>query len=279
MKRVVHLVVVTMLVAGMAWLTGRTEEPSAATPGAVPSSLDKLYPPHAPGPVYLMEMHKLSAPFSGMMSDFLEGDQANAVANFEAFRAQYLKLSAMVPEWQQAYPIAPVDELGTVLRSGDQGGVMQAAEAVGRVCHTCHATAMVPAQQRYHWGEFGAITVTDPVAGRDVSFVQFMHLIESDLSGIGNELAQGQKENAAAHAQGLAARYATLKETCGACHDSERAYYVDDRVVQVIADLQPALAADPVQPEQVGRLLQTIGQGSCFKCHLVHLPAAYSAHR
>ncbi len=282
MRRILFLVLLPVAVAVVVTMPGWTgvpESSEAAQPAVVPVSLEGFYPPKAPGPLYLMEMHKLSAPFSGMMSDLFEGDQANALANFEAFKAQYLKVAAMVPEWEQAYPIGPVDELGRAIKTGEQAGVMQAAEAIGKACHNCHASAMVPVQQRFHWGDFGVIAVTDPMTGHDASFVQLMHLIESDLSGIGNDLQQGQIENARGHAQGLAARYATLKETCTACHESERAYFVDDRVMQTIADLKPALEADPVQPETVGRLLQIIGQESCFKCHLVHLPAAYSAHR
>lgn len=282
MKRVTYLILLVTLAAAAVSLSGRTEVPAEASSVqtmAVPVSLESYYPPQAPGPVYLMEMHKLSTPFSGMMSDFFEGDQANALANYEAFRAQYLKIAGMVPEWQQAYPIGPVDELGTAIKAGEQAGVMQAAEAVGKACHNCHVSTMVPVQQRFHWGDFGAIAVTDPIGKHDASFVQLMHLIESDLSGIGNDLQQGQIENAKAHVQGLAQRFGTLQETCAACHDSERAYFVDNRVMQAIADLQPALEANPVQPEIVGRLLQTIGQESCFGCHLVHLPAAYASHR
>ncbi|HOD65444.1 MAG TPA: hypothetical protein PKW75_08445 [candidate division Zixibacteria bacterium] len=263
---------VALAVAGMAAIAG-TE---AAPPGAalLPPSLNKLYPPEAPAPVYLIEMHALAAPLSGMMSDLMEGDHANAMANFEAFRAQYAKVAELVPEWRHEFPTGPVETLATALRSGDQGAVMRAGDAVGRACHGCHLQTMVPAQHRFHWGDFGAISVTDPVIGQDMPFAQFMHMLDGDLAGIGNDLKQGQPENARRHAEGLAARYATLEEVCGVCHDTDRKYYVDEKVMQMIADLPAAL--ENGKPENLGALLQGIGQESCQKCHLVHIPAAYA---
>jgi len=72
------------------------------------------------------------------------------------------------------YPAKPVDELGAAMESGDQGRIMSAMDGVGSVCHNCHLQYMAPAHHRYHWNEFSAISVTDPLTGQDVGFPEII---------------------------------------------------------------------------------------------------------
>jgi len=47
-------------------------------------------------------------------------------------------------------------------------------------------------------------------------------------------------------------------------------------VTGLIDKLNTALSGEAVEPQLVGGLLQQIGQESCSKCHLVHVPSVYS---
>jgi hypothetical protein len=65
-----------------------------------------------------------------------------------------------------------------------------------------------------------------------------------------------------------------VTETCIACHDTERKYFIDENVMQMIDQLQAAMNQPQIDNEAVSELRQSIEDESCFKCHLVHRPAA-----
>lgn len=255
---------------------GGMEAAGATSP--LPQSLDKLYPPGAEGPVWLLTMFGLGTTFSGVVSDFMEGDFANAERGYADLQLQYGKLSQMVPEWAGELPREPIEALGTALRSRDPAKFMPAVDHASMVCHGCHVENMARVQQKYHWGDFGVIGLTDPVSKQDVPFRVFMQMLDSDFSGVQVDLAQGQLDQARQHVAGLAKRYAILKDACGACHDSERSYYVDSSVTGMIDTLGKALEGDAVDPGSVRQLMQGIGMESCHKCHLVHAPSAMARY-
>lgn len=278
MNRIVRLrtsVVILAVVVSSSVCYAQSE--SRLTVGAaLPAILDSLYPPAAPMPVYLIKMHEMSTPLSGIGSDAMEGDLDNARSQFEVFRQKYSEVATLVPEWAGLFPLGPVDELGAALQAGTPEKLMPALSAIGAVCNDCHYRFMPATQQRYHWDDFGRITIPDPLSGQDFPFAQFMLVIESDMSGIGIDAKQGQLEPARAHARGLRARMSALREACATCHDTERHYFVDSTVFSAIDAVNSALSETPPRMDAVGGSLKQIGEESCFKCHLVHIPAAYS---
>lgn len=278
------LVVLTLGCAGnQSEEIARLEKENAALRALVgppPSSLDNLFPPKANGPVLLFKMIGLATPLTAIVVDLSEKDLEQAKAHFARFRTQYAEVSKLVPEWESAFPLEPVAELGTALDSGDQDKVMAALGRVGRVCHNCHVANMAKVQQKYHWGDFDSITVSDPMTQDAVSFEQLMHFLETSLVGIGVDLEQGQRENALKHFEALNERFQSLKKSCTTCHGpAERKYFVDKSVQVLVSKLGAALKSTPPNAKLVRELSQGIGMESCFKCHLVHVPAALARAR
>jgi cytochrome c556 len=270
-----------MMAAMAVYLPSRQEERPAKDrpamrPGeSLPAALDDLYPPKAKGPVYLIKMIGLGESFAGSLSDLFEKDLPNALAGFEKFKAQYGELSGLVPEWESLYPPAPIEELGSALKSGDQGRVMAAVEKVEGVCSGCHVENMARVQFRFGWPDFWEIQAKDPLTGEEVSLHQLMLFLDVNFSGIGADLEQGQAENAQKQFQGFKARFGAMAGTCQKCHgEDERKYYVDSGVRAMVEELGKA-AAEP-SPEKARHLVQGIGMESCHKCHLVHVPAAFA---
>lgn len=242
----------------------------------LPESLDDFYPPENPAPAYLLAMLELDRSFSGMVADALEGDLPNARANFDAFKELYVKTAEMIPEWKTAYAMEPVEALGQAIASGDPGHIMPAVDAVGHTCHSCHLQSMVPVQQKYHWERFSDLTLIDPLSGRDVSFAQLMQMLETNFTGIGNNLQQGQPENARMQFEGFQQRFQAMSEACMMCHDTERKYFVSEDIADLITSLKDVLGQEAADMPKFGGLMKAIANESCEKCHLVHLPAAYS---
>jgi hypothetical protein len=274
---VAFLVMTALSVAALSLSKERPTPPeSAAAPAgeSLPAALEALYPPKAQGPVFLVKMIGLAESYGGMLSDLFENDLPNVLAGFEKFKAQYSDMAALIPEWTVLYPLAPVDELGTALKSGDQTQVMAAVEKVGAVCTACHVENMARVQFRYGWPDFSAIKAKDPLTGEEGSFSKLMLLLDINFSGISADLEQGHAEDARKQFQGFRARFEETAGICDECHgQDERKYYVDGRVRSMVEELGNAASAGSV--DRARQLVQGIGMESCHKCHLVHTPAAF----
>jgi hypothetical protein len=283
MKGVIMLRVIAVILAAVlffslvaATIEGTDErQPVVNNEQSIPQALDGFYPPQAPAPIYLIEMLKLARYFSGTLTDFIEEDWENSQSNFETFLEQYQKVAKMVPEWEGYYSDDKVHELGKALKARDHQQFMPAFEQVGAQCKNCHLQTIVQVYNQYHWGDYTAITVTDPSNGQDVSFLRLMQLMETDLNSIGIDLEQNQTQEALSHIQSLGIRYRALEETCMSCHDSERRYYVDDDITDMISEMESALTQPSGDPAVVQSLADRVGMESCYKCHLVHIPSAY----
>lgn len=249
--------------------------------GPPPSVLDAMYPPQTEIPVYQMQMMEMAVPMSGILVNLLENDMENVMPNFEFFKAKYTELSKVVPEWEDQFPMGQVEELGEALSSVDQGQVMASFEKVGQVCHDCHVANMVKVQQKYYWLDFNGVEITDPLTNEYINFPKLMQNFDLSFVGMMVDLQEGQLENALKHFEGFNARFQTLKDTCGDCHGTiERKYYVDDEIQGMIDNLGQAIKNPAsLNQEQMQELMMGIGMESCTKCHLVHIPAAYTKYR
>lgn len=156
--------ILTILIIGLEDTSSQSQKMQGAKPIASPppSSLDALYPPKAEQPIYLFRMLGLDTYFSGIVADLFENDPQHAKANFKTFKAQYVEVSKLVPEWEKNFPMGPVEELGVALEAGNRKKVMAAHDKVGKVCHDCHKVTMAQVEQKYRWGDFNAIRVRDP---------------------------------------------------------------------------------------------------------------------
>ena len=256
--------------------TGFAQSASDSPPKPMPHSLDAFYPPTAQAPIHLFEMLKLETFFAGILVNLGEDDAKGISKSYEGFKSQYQAVREMVPEWEGFYPTAPVEELGAVLKKGERGEVMAAYEKVGGICHNCHIHTMVPVQQKYHWGDFMTISLTDPVIKENVPFSLFKKFLSTSMAGITVNMAEGQPENALTQYKEFELRFTTLQKSCFGCHKKEPRSFVDPSVKEFVVKLGEVLSVEDFKPEKVQELTQAIGRESCFKCHLVHLPAAFS---
>jgi len=182
-----------------------------------------------------------------------------------------------VPEWQGWYAADVVDGLRAALEGARPDEVMAAVQRAGAVCHGCHVSTMVPVQQRYHWPDFGAASVTDSASGRDLTFVELMQGLNTSLAGIAVDLDQGQPANARGQWRAFQSLFRAMQASCVSCHDAERTYYVDSGMEALVDQLGRVLSEPQPDMEVVAGLSQRIGTESCAACHRVHLPAAYAA--
>jgi hypothetical protein len=259
--------------------------PSSATQESpLPASLDALFPPSAPQPIFLQKMIALTTAMSGILADVFENDVPNAVESLPSFKAMYLDVSQLVPEWRTMFPLEPFDAFESALknlgRDKDPGKVMEASGNLGRVCTDCHARYMVKVQQKFHWRDFAEIAVKDPMSGQQVDFVRLMQTLGVAFTGPLTDMRQGQPENAQKQFQGFLAEFQALTETCEQCHGrDERKYFVDAEAQGLIKAYGQAIRTRPPDMNKAEAAMMDVGNEICFKCHLVHVPAALSKHK
>lgn len=274
------LFVVTIVTALTMSSAAQTETDTASSKVFLPATLDKYYPPQSQAPVFLFAMLGMAQPFSGMVADVFENDFDNAAKNYENFKEIFIQNSKLVPEWTDKFKMEPIEKLGEAIASKDPSLIMPAVENVDNlVCHACHQINMPLVQQKYRWDDFRKVEVTDPVMNQNVKFKMMMMMMETNFTGIGNDLEQGQTENALKQFAGFKARFSAIGESCMNCHDSERLYFVSDDVQELINNLGTELNKPEINADEVNNIVNTIGQESCLKCHLVHVPAAYGQER
>jgi cytochrome c556 len=243
----------------------------------LPASLDALYPPQAEQPEYLMRMVGLNGHLVGIGIDLEQQDLEHAAVSYASFKAAYLELAGLVPEWRDRFPEAPVEALDAALTAGDPAQVGPAFGAVGAVCGSCHHETMAAVAYRYHWPDANTITTVDPVSGARVGHAEFMHQLDHSLTGITHDLAQGQLDAARGHYQDFRRRFEALAGTCEDCHGTEeRHYFTDAASVARVEAIGAALGEQPPDPAAVNGAVMEVGVATCHRCHLVHVPAAFA---
>jgi hypothetical protein len=247
--------------------------------GPPPASLDRLYPPTAKEPVFLLAMHGQAQPLIATVLKVTQGDMPSARKYFAQFREAYARASSLVPEWKDKFPTGPIDEMGAALESGAPDKVMASVEKVGAVCAGCHMVNMPKVMQAKHWSDFSLISLTSPITRQPVKWAEFMFGLEVSFAGIGIELQEGHVEKAREYFGAFNGAMGELRTACAACHDTERKYFVDASVQSTIDALGVALQKPAPDATLVGDLSAKIGMESCRKCHLVHVPAALTQMR
>jgi cytochrome c556 len=222
-----------------------------------------------------MSMVDLAAAMTTIAVDLSEQDVENAANGFARFKTVYAEAAELVPEWRDRYPGGPVQELGDALAGGDPEKVMAAFGAVGAVCSDCHRATMAAVQHLYHWPDPRAITASDPVTGEKVDFIRFMHQLDFSLTGVTADAVQGQVEASRRHFRDFRARFGILAEICQECHGTEeRRYFTDATAHALVERLGASLANATPDLDAVTKAAAAVGHETCFRCHLVHIPAA-----
>ena len=223
----------------------------------------------------------------GIGANLQAQNMAAVKASYQGFVAQYDKVNKMVPEWSKYFPKAPVDALGQAIDSGDPSKIGPAMAKVGELCGDCHLVNQAKVMEQYHFNNFAEVKVTDPVTNKELEFGDYMTALAGTFEGALTSLGAGNQANAGKSWADFTAQYKALGDNaCKECHSDPatkqeipRKYFVDADSMAVLGQMGKALAASPPDAAAVGNLSGAIGNGICFNCHLIHLPAQQAKDR
>jgi cytochrome c556 len=243
--------------------------------GPPPASMDELYPPKAAAPIYTIKMIELSTYLDSISVDLQEGDGSNAVKDYDAFKNSYTEVSKMVPELETEYKPGLVDALGKAMQSKDQEKVIQALQQIGESCDECHEEYRTSVWAKYIWRDYSSIELKDPLTQEKIPWKVYMIRLSSNYVGMTSDMMQGQIDSSKRNYQAFNSRFNGLAEGCKACHKSERRYFISEDIKGMIKSLGGALNSEKPNIGDIQKLSQGIGMESCYKCHIIHMPAQY----
>jgi hypothetical protein len=247
-----------------------------------PKSLDQYYQKQPSD--FLMAMFGVLGPMGAMETHLKDGNMDKAKENFAAFKTEYYKLSKMVPEWEKHFPSEPMDNLEKALDSRDYGKIDPAIQGVGKTCADCHQEHRPEVWYKYQWKDFETIKIPDPVSGKSLGFEEYMfglhHSFAETSTYLSEEKAGGKFDRTIAALSNLQKRVEGLNEGCKECHGKEdkRKYFTSSDVIDLLSMAGNELKKTQPNMDKVAKGVQGAGMESCYKCHLVHIPAA-NIHR
>ena len=247
-----------------------------------PKSIDQYYQ-KAPSD-WLMAMFGIVGPMGAMETHLKVGNMDKAKEYFAAFKTGYVKASKMVPEWSDHFPSEPIENLETALDSGDSNKINLAIQGVGKNCAACHQEHLPAVWYKYNWKDFSKIKVPDPLTVKLRGWIEYMfglhHSYSAAMTYLAEEKAGGKFDKTIEAIFDLEKRVEILNVGCQECHGKEdkRKYYTSPDVIDLLITARYELQKNQPNIEEVNKRLQIAGMESCYKCHLVHVPAA-NIHR
>ncbi|KCZ71822.1 hypothetical protein ANME2D_01877 [Candidatus Methanoperedens nitroreducens] len=171
-----------------------------------------------------------------------------------------------------------VQDLGTALEEAksDPGkipAVFAAIGEVGETCSKCHKDNTPAVWNRYIWKDFNSVMINTPEGPLPWAEAK-MKYMAAGFDGIGVNIKQGNQAGAAQSLGLFKTMFNNMRDSCSSCHSSERRYYVSGDIQAMISDMEANITNGDLT--EAGEIRQGIGIESCYKCHVLHIPAQYA---
>ncbi len=237
-----------------------------------PESLKKYYPPESQKFEFLSNMYKMSTAFTGINLNINEGDWEKALRWAKELRDTYIKTSKMVPEWKDYFKPELANELVKAVESKNIDRVIQASRNLGRTCAKCHQDNQLSVMIYYHFPDFDAVKIEDPVDFMEYDTGEFMKKLSNSLKALKVFLSQGDVEKAQEHGMNFIERARQLRTMCSKCHTNKLSeeVLVGKEYEGHLNRIEELLSAEKPNTEEIFKSLRFIGM-TCSKCHNVHM--------
>lgn len=280
MKNGTFLAVVIVIFIGGAGLLLASNNNSEPGKDGLPTSLDKYYKNTQPQPPeYLIKMFELGESMQGIGVNIQQGDIPNAKKSYAAFYQNYKNSANMVPEWKEYYDVNAVEKMGASLDNGNIQAVFESMGQIGASCVKCHTEKMTPVWNKYNWMDFSKITMDTPNPSEPkLPWAQAkLKYMVIGFDGIGVNIKNGNQSGAKQSFVLFSAMFDSMNATCASCHPSPPGHYVGAEVRAMINKMGEEINVGNLSEAEGIR--QGIGMESCYRCHVLHMPAQFARAR
>ncbi len=234
----------------------------------LPDSLAQWYKPQNKRQVFLHTMFALRRELQAVREYARDRDLQRVRSWTSKLDGHYRKIGEMVPEWKKRLDIDLLDDLNTVVASGDFARIDAAARQLGESCGSCHEDYQALAALKYRTPDFSHIELIEGQA--DSRYPAFMKTLSLTVNRIRIAAEDGRWQAAGEAGYRLEDQLGLLSHSCIQCHQERDPYerILGGKTRKAFTDLQRAIAR-----EDLKQLRMSLGEAAvlaCARCHSVH---------
>lgn len=238
-----------------------------------PKSLAQWYKPQSKRHVWLHAMFKLRREMLAVEMYAKAEDAENLQKWAAKLGEDYLKISEMVPEWQNKLNPAAIADIQASAREHRYGAVADALADLGESCKSCHADYRAVTAILYRAPDFSKVKVAGAGAGAGdgdgaISLNAHMGALSRRVNEIVIAFGDGRQDAALAAFSHLDVEMKRLGEVCADCHKNALQSYPSAAITQAMTVLEQSLKTGTVRDQ--GKAIGTVAVLACAQCHGTH---------
>ncbi len=255
-----------LLIAGAPFAAAEQANPQSLPP----DSFAQWMPPKNDKPVWLYTMFGISEAIQAVGEYNTLGDKALTEKWAKRLAKDYKRLPEMVPEWKDEVELKTADALVAAAGKGDSAGVDKALHKLGTTCRSCHKENRAMVKLIYGTPDFDEVKVESSETMEEIAWPKVMGRMGGLFNRIRIAQEDGRTDAAKQAADGLISTLNDVAGACGQCHQDPASHDLifNASVKQAMAQLGEAVGKGDAAA--TGQALQTIGGGTCGRCHGIH---------
>ncbi len=228
-----------------------------------PTELAQWYKPENKRQVWLHNMFKLRREMQAVEFYAQNKDAEHLQKWVVQLNQHYVKISDMVPVWQNKLSLETMSELIKASEENDFSSVLVQHKVMQKSCDSCHDDYQAITALTYRTPDFSNIQIT-----HEISFVEHMDTLTRQVNQIKISAQDGNKPLALASLADLTDSMESLGGSCVDCHKKDRQAYPSEVMKKTLQSLQVSLESGTAK--QQGRDLGTLAVLACARCHGTH---------
>ena len=228
-----------------------------------PESLAKWYMPENKRQEWLHNMFKLRREMQAVKLYSTSNENEFLDKWTAQLSEHYLRISEMVPEWEQELDIDALTRLQLSVKERDQQSVSLALDDIKASCDSCHQDYRITVATMYRAPDFSSIKLSN-----SVEYKKHMQTLIRQLNEVKIAAEDGKRDVALSSLSELKHGIQLQGETCVQCHDKETKLYPNVKITKTIANLEQSLVMG-TRKEQ-GKSLGSLAVQACASCHGTH---------
>ncbi len=228
-----------------------------------PKELAQWYKPENKRQVWLHNMFKLRREMQAVQFYAEKKDNKHLEKWAIAFNKHYLKISEMMPSWNEKLDSSALSNLQTNINNQNYTGVLSSVNILQKSCDSCHNDYQAITALLYRSPNFSTIEI-EP----SVPFDSHMQTLIKQVNQIKIASEDGMTKLAISSLVGLKQEMGKLGQVCVVCHTKNAPTYPSESMKKTLLSLEQSLNTGTLKEQGIG--LGTLAVQACARCHGTH---------